>query len=261
MIAPTTPTGDVTTRLRTSERDGGADGTADPSPLFGVVADDLDAEANLLDRVRDRLSLLASEQVRNGVETFNDEVGGAVKNAGALVGVRLRPKRQSAFGGGDSVVDILGVRDRGRSDRLARRRVGDRRATALAGGPPTAIDEEFAVVHRVSCSASLQPPPQFFIVAIVHDIRRFFGGCVGVDHHEWLQAALHQFLGRGRDNGVGDRDGDAGRVRSDRRLEPVYADRGVRKAGMRVDDDIGDFVELACPKNDEKGSPKNAAPT
>ena len=140
----------MTTRLRTSERDGSADGAANPAPFFGVVADDVDAETNLLDRVRDRLSLLASEQVRNGVETFNDEVGGSVKNAGALVGVRLRPKRQSAFGGCDRVVDILRVGDRGRSNRLARRRVGDRCATALASGPPTAIDEEFAVVHRVS---------------------------------------------------------------------------------------------------------------
>ena len=72
-----------------------------------------------------------------------------MENARALVGVRPRPERQSAFGGGDSVVDVIRVRDRGRSYKLARCRVGDRRATAPAGGPPTAIDEEFAVVHRV----------------------------------------------------------------------------------------------------------------
>jgi hypothetical protein len=92
---------------------GSPDGAADPAPFFGVVADNIDAEANLLDRVGNWLSLLASEQVRNGVETFNDEVGGSVKNPGALVGVRPCPKRQSAFGGGDSVIDVLRVRDRG----------------------------------------------------------------------------------------------------------------------------------------------------
>ena len=60
----------------------------------------------------------------------------------------LSPSR--TFGGGDSVVDVIRVRDRGRSNRLARRRISDRRATPLAGGPPAAINEEFAVVHRVS---------------------------------------------------------------------------------------------------------------
>jgi hypothetical protein len=65
---------------------GSTDGAANPSPFFSVVPDHFDAKANLLDRIRDRFPLLASEHVRNGVQTFNDKVGGSVEYARSLGG-------------------------------------------------------------------------------------------------------------------------------------------------------------------------------
>ena len=139
------------------------------------------------------------------VDPLLDQIGGAVQDVRALVGMGRGPAGQGA---------------RGRLRR--RRRCRRRRASAveptgspvagsvMSGAPavavraaPAAVDEELSLAHGRLPSARLQPAPEFVVVAVVGDIGGLLARRVGVDHHERLDAALDQLLRGRRDDARG----------------------------------------------------------
>ena len=139
-----------------SLRDGRPDAAANPPPFLRIVADDLDAESDFLFGVRNRLSLLARQEIGDGRQTLDDQIGGAMQDAGARVRVRRGPARQRALGRGDGGVDVGGVGERRRPDPLAGRRIVDVEPAAARGRPPAPLDEQFALAH------GLVPPQRAF---------------------------------------------------------------------------------------------------
>ena len=108
-----------------SRAHGRAERAADAPSLLGIVPDDLDAEADLLLRIGDRLALLAGQQFRDGGDALLDEIGGAMQDPGTFVGMHLRPSGKGALGGRDRGVDVRAVRQGRRADGLAGRRIVD----------------------------------------------------------------------------------------------------------------------------------------
>ncbi len=126
----------------------GANRAADPAALLGVVADHVDAEADLLLGVRDGLALFSGQQIGDVVEPLDDQIRRAAQNSGASVRMRGGPAGQRPSRGVHRVGDVAGVSDRRRADRVAGCGVEDREATAEPSAPPRASDEEFAIAHR-----------------------------------------------------------------------------------------------------------------
>ena len=130
-----------------SMRDGGAYCAAKAPPLFGVVPDHLDAESDFLFGVRNGLSLLARQKIGDRGDPLDNEISGAVQDAGARVRVHLRPSGQGALGRGDGEIDVGGVGQRRRPDPFAGRGVVDFEPPAALCRSPCAPDEQLALAH------------------------------------------------------------------------------------------------------------------
>ena len=123
------------------------DAPADSPPFLCIVADDFDAEADFLFRVWDRLPLLPGQELGDGRQTLDNQIGGAMQNAGARVGVRRGPARQRALGRCDGGVDVGAVGERGRTDAFAGRWIVDGEPATAVSRPPAPVDEEIALAH------------------------------------------------------------------------------------------------------------------
>jgi len=130
------------------------DAPADSPAFLRIVADDLDTEADFLFRVWDRLPLLPGQEFGDGRQTLDNQIGGAMQDAGPRVGVRRGPARQRALGRCDCGVDIGAVGKRGRADAFASRWIVNREPATAMSRPRAPVDEEIALSRMASCSSA-----------------------------------------------------------------------------------------------------------
>ncbi len=109
--------------------------------------DHLDAEQDLLQRIGDRLALLAREQVGYVGRTLADQIRSAMKDARALIRMDAPPRDERARCRVDGTIDVDAGRNRTGTDRCPGRRVRDGKSSAFERIDPGTIDEELAIHH------------------------------------------------------------------------------------------------------------------
>ena len=120
---------------------------ADAPAFLGVVAQDPNAEGDLLPAVDERLALLAGQQRGDVVDARLDPVGRVVDDLGACIRVRVGPGSACPFRRGHGQVDVAGTGERRAPERGTVGGIADFEPFTAGGGNEFSVDEQSAFEH------------------------------------------------------------------------------------------------------------------